>query len=1023
MNLSAWSIKNPTSTIVIFLILSIAGLRFFSITKVQHFPDLELPTISVNYILPGATAEQLENEVVRKLEDSLSSIQDLKHIYTTISQDHGVTILEFKTEKDAQEALEDVESNINHIKSDLPTELNELVINKINTTNQVILAFAIISKDINEENISYFIDNDVKNILMSVPGIGDIKRIGGVNREIKVLLDPIRMESLGITAAEISRLLKIMQNNGSGRLNLGNFEQSVRTSTLQSVEELKNIPLSLSDGRNIYLNQIANVEDSIAEKRTAAFFNGLPVVGFEITRSRGASDIEVGKFVRIKLENLKKLHNEFNIVETFDFVTPTQEEYVSSRQMLLEGALLAILIVLIFLKDLRSTIIATIALPVSILPAFIGMNLLGFSINIVTMLALSLVVGVLVDDVIVEIENIIRHLNMGKTAYDAAMEASKEIGLAVVATTLTLVSVFLPTAFMSGIVGKFFRQFGLTATLTVISSLAVARMLTPMMSAYLLKEKIVYYNNIQWIQNYKILEEWCLKHRIVTIFITGLFCLISLVLLVLIPKGFMPVDDNCQTQIQLELPPGSSLEDTKNVAENLRLKLANISYIDNIYTTIGSSNVGSDMFSPTNFEEVNKSKMTIHLLPRNQRPRKKEIEREIRNILKELPGIRASIGLGNSRNKYVLMLRGNEKEVLAKTAKLIENDLHKFPGLGEIINTYLSKPEFVVKINFQMAALLGVNSTAITDTIRIATMGDYNKNLPKLDIDQRKIPIMIRLSDLVRKDINWLMHLPIPSSRGYTVPLSRVAKIDYINNPSIINHYDKLNNININVDLSNIPLGNLIQYIRDLSSVRQMPTGINILEVGDAEAMQELFSGFSIAMLSGILCIYFILVVLFKHILHPLTILTALPLSIGGAFLGLFFTKDILSISSLIGMITLMGVSTKNSILLVEYAIFAMKNNNISLKDALIDAGYKRARPIIMTSLAMGAGMLPTALGWSTADNSFRSPMAITVIFGIITSTLLSLLIVPVIFSYMENISNFCFKLKFKKVNINNDIE
>jgi multidrug efflux pump subunit AcrB len=611
----------------------------------------------------------------------------------------------------------------------------------------------------------------------------------------------------------------------------------------------------------------------------------------------------------------------------------------------------------------------------------------------------------------VEVENIVRHLHMGKSPYEAAMEAADEIGLAVIATTFTLIAVFLPTAFMSGVAGKFFKQFGWTASLAVFASLVVARVLTPMMAAYILKPLVHPHRDPFWMNRYLKMSAWCMKHRLVTMIAATIFFIASIAMIPLLPTGFLPPDDNSQTQVYLELPPGATLAQTLEVAEQARVRVAAVKHVDHVYTTIGAGKAGSDPMASAGQGEVRRATLTIMLAPRADRPRKQGIENEIRHTLATMPGIRSKVGLGGSGEKYVLALTGEDPQALTTAARAVERDLRTIPGLGTITSTAsLVRPEIAVRPDFARAADLGVTSAAIGETLRIATLGDYDVSLPKLNLSQRQVPIVVRLGDSARQDLASLERLMVPGARG-PVMLNQVATLEMASGPAIIDRYDRSRNINFEIELSGMPLGDVARAVQQLPSVQQLPAGVRVVEIGDAEVMGELFASFGLAMLTGVLCIYLVLVLLFKDVLHPLTILAALPLALGGAFVGLLIANKSFSMPSLIGLIMLMGIATKNSILLVEYAIVARRDQGMSRFDALIDACHKRARPIVMTTLAMGAGMLPIAVGWGAADPSFRSPMAIAVIGGLITSTVLSLLVVPSVFTYVDDVEHW-----FKRV-------
>ena len=1042
MNVSSWSIKNPIPAVMLFVMLTFAGLLSFNAMKVQNFPDIELPTVTVSASLPGAAPAQLETEVARKLENTIATVQGLKHIYTKV-QDGGVTVTaEFRLEKPVQEAVDDVRSAVARIRSDLPGDLRDPVVNKIDMAAQPVLAFTIRSRPSSEppaasplppgasdaarqpaeqtpsrggqvgmddEALSWFVDNDVTRKLLAVRGVGAVNRVGGVSREVRVALDPLRLQALGATASDISRQLRQVQiDSAGGRTDLGGGEQPVRTlATVRSAQELGDLQLALSDGRRIRLDQVATVSDTTAEARSAALLNGKPVVGFEVSRSKGESEVAVGAAVQKALAELKGQHPDIELTEAFNFVAPVQEEYTGSMHLLYEGAILAVLVVWLFLRDWRATLVSAVALPLSVIPAFVGMYLLGFSVNVITLLALSLVVGILVDDAIVEVENIVRHLRMGKTPYQAAMEAADEIGLAVIATTFTLVAVFLPTAFMSGVAGKFFKQFGWTASLAVMASLLVARVLTPMMAAYLLKPIVTAQQDPRWMRIYMRWAAWCLAHRVVTMFAATVFFFASVSLIPLLPTGFIPPDDNSQTQVYLELPPGSTLAQTKSAAEQARQLVGKVEHVVSVYTTIGGGSAGGDPFAMQGNAEVRKATLTVQLAERNQRPRKQGIENKIRAALEALPGARSKVGLGGSGEKYVMVLTSEDPAALQAAALAVEKDLRTIQGLGNVASSAsLIRPEITVRPDFAKAADLGVTSAAIGETLRIATMGDYDVSLAKLNLSQRQVPIVVKLNESARQDLGVLERLSVPGMRG-PVMLGQVATLEVTGGPAVIDRYDRARNVNFEIELSGLPLGDVTAAVQQLPSVKQLPAGVKVVEIGDAEVMGELFASFGLAMLTGVLCIYIVLVLLFKNFLHPVTILCALPLALGGAFVGLLIAQKSFSMPSLIGLIMLMGIATKNSILLVEYAIVARRDHGMSRLEALKDACHKRARPIIMTTLAMGAGMAPIALGLGAADPSFRSPMSIAVIGGLITSTVLSLLVVPAVFTYVDDVGQW----------------
>ena len=1011
MNISSWSIKNPVPALILFIMLCLAGSMGFNSMKVQNFPDLDLPTVTVSASLPGASPPQLETQVARKIENAIAKLQGLRHVYTTI-QDGSVTITaEFRLEKAVQEAVDDVRSAVSEVRADLPTDLRDPIVSKLNiATGAPILAFTIHAERMDAEALSWFVDDALTKKLLGVKGVGNVARVGGVNRQIWVELDTAKLQSLNATAADISRNLGQSQLEvAGGATKLSGSDQPIRTlANMKSADELAQMEIALSNGSKVRLNQVAKVIDTIAEPKSAAFLNGKSVIGFEVSRSKGASELEVGAGVNEVLDAIKLAHPDIEITEAFNFVKPVQEEFDASMMMLYEGALLAVLVVWLFLRDVRATFVSAVALPLSVIPTFIGMKYLGFSINIVTLLALSLVVGVLVDDAIVEVENIVRHSRMGKTPFEAAMEATEEIGLAVVATTFTLIAVFLPTAFMDGIPGKFFKQFGWTAAIAIFASLLVARLLTPMMAAYIMRPSTHEDSQDGFVmRNYMRLARWCVQHRLITALAAIGFFVGSISLIPLLPKGFVPADDNSQTQVRIELAPGSTLAQTTAVSEQARLILKNIAHVNSVYNTVGGGAAGTDPFAGGASADVRKATLTIQLDPRGERPKKQVIEDEMRKKLQAIAGVRLGVGLEGSGEKYVLVLTSEDATALQSAASAVEKDLRTISGLGNIASTAaLVRPEVTVKPDFAAAADFGVTSAAIGETLRIATVGDYDQFLPKLNLEQRQVPILVKLSTNARQDLNTLGKLAVNGTRG-PLALEQVAKLEISSGPAVISRYDRARNVQFNIELSGLPMGDAVEAVKKLPSIQHLPAGVMQTELGDAEMMGELFASFGIAMLTGVICIYFVLVLLFKDFLQPITILIALPLSLGGAFLGLLVTGKALSMPSMIGLVMLMGIATKNSILLVEYAIVARRDHGLTRLEAILDACHKRARPIIMTTIAMTAGMLPVALALGAGDGSFRSPMAVSVIGGLLTSTLLSLLVIPVAYTLVDDVQSF----------------
>ena len=1006
VNISAWAIKRPLPALMLFFVLCVAGLWGFHKLPVSRFPDISFPMTTVSVIQPGASPSQLETEVTRKVEDQVATIPNVKRVISTVTEGVSTTAIEFNLDADLATALDDTKDAITRIRTDLPQDIQEPVIGKVEIGGSL-MTYAVSSPGMSPDELSWFVDREVSRALYGVSGVAKVSRVGGVERQVRVDIDPQALQAFGITAAEVSsQLARIQVDAAGGRTEVSGAEQSVRTlGTIKSAQELESFTISLNDGRAVKLSNLARVHDGMADPSQAALLDGKDVVGFSLSRTRGSDELKVAEGVATALEELKKAHpgTEFSLV--VNMVEETERSYESSMTMLYEGALLALLVVFLFLRDWRATWVSALALPLSIIPTFAVMHFLGFSLNMITLLALSVVVGVLVDDAIVEIENIVRHLRMGKTPLDAARDAADEIGTAVIATSMTLAAVFVPVAFMPGIAGKFFKEFGWTAATAVMFSLLVARLLTPMMAAYQLKahpEKpgdtklMVWY--LKWV-------DAALRHRARTLWIALALFVGSLGLVPFIPTTFIPFTDLGRSNLSLELPPGTPLEETLAISERARKQLSDIPELKQTFTMVGSS---LDLGDPSKSGVGEARKATLVLdwgKPNDRDHDQKYLERQAREKLSNLPGVKVSYLSTEPGEMMQLVLAGDDPNQLGEAAIALERELRTIKGLGSISSTAsLLRPELVITPDSARAADLGVATADIATAARVATAGDYAQRLAKLNLPDRQIPIRVGFDREALAEPELIGQLRVRGKNG-PVLLSSVATITQGSGPSVISRYQRQRNITFTAELNGRPLGEVMNEVQELSTVKSPPVGVSFLNTGDAEVFVELFVGFAIAMVAGIACIYMVLLLLFNHPLQPLTILVAVPLCAGGAFGALLLTQNLLSLPALIGLLMLIGIATKNSILLVDYAVMAEDDHGMSQHDALIDACRKRAQPIIMTTLAMGAGMMPVALGWS-GDSSFRSPMAIAVIGGLITSTLLSLVVIPAAYTALDDLGN-----------------
>jgi multidrug efflux pump subunit AcrB len=996
MNFVTWSIRNPVPVIMMFVTLVVGGLLSFPKLGVQNQPDISFPFIIVNVGYAGVPPSQMETEITRKVEDAISTIAGIENINSTVTTGSSQTFIEFQFGSDLSQAMDDVRDAVSRIRQDLPLDATEPFIQRATTAGDPVLTFAVASDSMSDTELSWFVDLNVMREVSGVDGVGAVRRIGGVSREVRVDLDPDRMAALGVTAGDISsQLVRTQVELPGGETRIGAQEQSVRTlGTIGSVQELAAMPITLGDGRNIRLDSIADVRDQAAEVRTEVRLDGKPVIGFDVMRAWGEGALEVADGTRAAVKKLQEKYPDIRVTEINAVADKeVRESFHGSMIMLIEGAILAIIVVWFFLRDIRATLISAAALPLSVIPTFWALHIFGFSMNTLTMLALSLVVGMLVDDAIVEVENNVRHLRMGKPPLQAATDAAIEIGLAVVATSLTLCAVFIPVAFMDGIPGEFFKPFGFTATVAVLFSLLVARALTPMMASRLMRPDSHVEQPGRFKDWYMSRVQVVLRHRWLTIGASTLVMLATFMLARTLPTGFTPTEDFGFVSLNVSLPPGSTMENSRDVAEQIRTKLAQ--YKEVVHTTV--------TISPRNASSF------ITLVERKERElSQQELQQKMIADMRSIPGIRIQTAGGNGppgSGPLEIQLTGDNSALLANAALDIEREMRNVPGFSNVTtSTSLLQPELTIRPRADRAAELGVTTSAISQATRIATSGDITNNLSKLNLPDRQIPIRVRLNDNARKDIEQIKLLQVPSRFG-PVPLMNVADVSLGAGPSQITRYNRSRNITITADRGSIPLGDATDIIDNLPSMKNLPAGVRPVESGEAEIMRNIFSGFALAMVIGIFCIYALLVLLFHDVLQPITILSALPPSAGGAIVMLWLLKMDLSLPSLIGLLTLMGIVTKNSILLVEYIVMARREHGLSRYDAILDACSKRVRPILMTTIAMVAGMIPITIGLH-GDSSFRAPMGAAVIGGLLASTALSLFVVPVIYTLMDDLEH-----------------
>ncbi|WP_338242111.1 efflux RND transporter permease subunit [Aurantiacibacter hainanensis] len=1112
--ISAWSIRNPIVPILAFIGLMMAGIFAFQDMDVQDQPDIEFPVVIISISQPGAAPPEVENQITQRVEAAVQTLDGVETIRSTASEGNSQTVIEFALGTDIAEATNEVKSEIDNIRGELPDGILEPRVFKQQTSSQPIVSFGVSADDMTLEQLSWFIDDTVTKRLLTVEGLAEVRRSGGVDREILVILDPGRMQSLGVTASQVNNALRQLNLNAAGgQAEIAGSRQSVRVlGNAEDAYELSQTQIALGGGRSIKLSDIARVQDSYGEIRTVAKVDGKQVVTFSITRARGESDVRVYDDAVEVLEQVQEENPGVTFTRLFTEVDYTKDQYESSMALLVEGALLAVVVVFLFLRDWRATIIAALAIPLSAIPTFYFMDLLGFSLNTLSLLALGLVAGVLVDDAIVEIENIVRHMRMGKSAYQASIDAADEIGLPVVATTFCIVAVFLPVGLMPGISGQFFKNFGLTVVVSVLMSLAVARMITPMVAAYFLKAKgQAAHGEGPMMDRYMKVLRWSLDTRAFTrmrerighaptrwyfhvaALVTGYFLLLvlpqllgggeeaamaaqagaeasggfeipdlSTILLMAVPayivgglanfvvglivgrfngystpftqrarflgarfldhrvwmmligvaalgltvviassvpQQFFPDNDSDFSRVSISMVPGTTLEQTEAVVDRIAERL---SQEQEVALALGIANEGSGRISMVLSEDRERTSL--------------EFERELTPVLQDIPDARVNFqnnqgGGGGTGRAISIMLSGSDPDLLFETANTLVEQMATVQGaVAPRIDYDLQRPELIIEPREDLAASLGVSTSALSQAIRIATLGDIDQNAAKFSLSDRQIPIRVRLAENDRRSLSAIENLPVPTAAGGSVPLSRVAEISLGMGPTSIERYNQNRRVFVGVDIApNVARGDVLNGINSLPIMENLPTGVSNQPVGADEWQGELIESFVVAVITGLLLVFAVLVLLYRRLVSPLVNMGSLFLAPLGGFVALVVVglvkngqPDPISLPVFIGMLMLLGIVAKNSILLIDFAIEEMEAGASKLA-AIIEAGHKRAQPIVMTTVAMTAGMVPTALSL-TGDSAWRAPMGTVVIGGLLLSTLLTLLIVPAGFSLADGL-------------------
>ncbi|MQB42215.1 efflux RND transporter permease subunit [Rhizobium sp. ICMP 5592] len=1036
MNFSAWSIRNPVAPLLGFFLLMVVGAHAFFNLPITRFPNIDVPVVNVTVTQSGASPAELEMQVTKEIEDAVASINGIDEIQSTVTDGQSQTVVVFRLEVPTPQAVQDTKDAIDRIRGNLPSTIDEPIVSKVDVEGQAIQSFAVSSPNMTLEEMSWFVDDVVKRALQGQSGIGRVDRYGGADREVRIELDPNKLNAYGITALSVSQQLRGTNIDlGSGRGQVAGSEQAIRVlGDAREVAQLADTTIALTNGRFVKLSDLGVIKDTYQEPKSFSRFNSTPVVTFGVFRAKGASEVTVAKTVNDTLDKVRAENPNVSIELIDDSVYYTYGNYEAAMHTLLEGALLAVIVVFLFLRNWRATLISAVALPLSAIPTFWIMNQIGFSLNLVSFLALTLATGILVDDAIVEIENIARHIKMGKTPYRAAIEAADEIGLAVIATTFTIIAVFVPVSFMPGIPGQYFIQFGLTVAFSVFFSLLVARLITPMMAAYLMRAEDAvddhHDNDGRFMRGYSWLvrlttRKWYTRYpTLVAAFAFSIASVFALIMFV--PGSFIPPEDASRIVLSAELPPNARLDDTEHATNEIYNRVKDINGVDSVFVLGGASPKGdlelrratitltlgkldqslakklvNDVLGSIPVIGPYLPKVTVHGRERPQW----DIEKEVFAKLRSLPDVRITkLNDRGDRDLTYNFLSRNEKD-LNQAVGILEAKLRSDPALANVsADGALPRPELQIYPRKDEAARLGITPQMISDTVRVATIGDIDASLAKISLDDRQIPIRVQASLGLRRDLASIRALRIKTATGATVPMSSVADIDYSEGLSSIKRNNRYRVVAIGADLpQGVALDTASSHFLDIVNNAKIPASVHLAESGDTKIQKEMQTSFGNAMLMGLLLVLTVLILLFKDVIQPFTILLSLPLAIGGVALALIMTGNALSMPVMIGILMLMGIVTKNAILLVDFAI-EMMHHGMPRLEAVVEAGRKRARPIIMTSIAMSAGMLPSALGVGEGG-SFRAPMAIAVIGGIIVSTVLSLVVVPSFFLIMDDLS------------------
>ena len=1018
MFISDTSIKRPVFATVLMLALVTLGAVSYRRLAIEMMPDVEIPILSIIASYPGAAPETVEREVTKRIEEAVNPISGVRHVTSTSREGLSSVIVEFNLEVKINEASQEARAKINAIRNELPEAMKEPVIQKFDFAAMPIVSLAVRSDLLKPRDLTTLADRKIKRRLENIPGVAKAKLVGSSQREVSVEIDPSRLDALGMGINEVVLGLQSENvNTPLGRLNYGDSELPLRISGKpKDVDEYPRMVIARRGNDPITLGDVATVVDGVEEQRSLALINGVPAVAVDIMKQSKANTVQVVDTVKKTITELKReLPEGVEIDLVRDSSTMIRESVADVQTTIILGGLLTILIVFCFLNSWRSTVITGLTLPISVISSFIIMNFAGMTINTMTLMALSLAIGLLIDDAIVVRENIVRHLEHGEDHFTAARNGTSEIGLAVLATSMSIMAVFIPVAFMKGIVGRFFYQFGLTVAFAVLVSLFVSFTLDPMLSSRwhdpdierkgrrnLIQRALDRFN--AWFERtadaYKGVVGWALDHRKTVFAIASVAFLAGIGLFVTLQTEFMTAFDRGEFVIKLKTAPGASIVETRGRLEEVLKGLGEFSEIKHTYASIAAGDA----------DTVRDATIFVKLKEKRERKRSQgELIPLVRARLEKIPGLLLSLqeDPDSWEKPLQIYIRGDEIPKLKRYSAELKRALYSVRGIVDLeASMEQDLPEYRLVVDRERAAMSGLGTSAVASTVGVLVGGQAVSTYE--DDAGEAVDVRLRLPEALRRDVdqvgNLRLGMPGPTGMALT-PLADLVSFERTTSPSEINRRDLARQVVISANLDSLPLGTAGQQAMQAADTLHFDPGYKVLMAGDTEIMMESFGYMAEALFLAIIFVYLILAAQFESFIDPLAIMLSLPLSIVGMAGMLVLTGDTVSIMSLIGLILLMGLVTKNAILLVDYAK-VLRRGGMDRRTALITAGRTRLRPIMMTTAAMIFGMLPLALAIGQGAE-MRAPMARAVIGGLITSTMLTLLVVPVVYSLLDDLAGW----------------